>query len=223
MAQTVKIIPFQKLRLIDMIRQPEQYSGLADDLIKFAPPDQIRIGRRYYYVPADLEQFSKQLCYGQRLFFNRQEENDFGIIIRMIDGYYFPVVTGKKWDQDLALVFGKKILTCVVQEIYPVAMHLVNLYAEMIEREKKLLHREPSKMELAAGIEKLNVFSELSSLNFLRDAMKIPVSEVLLTPYNECLVRFMLEKETEDYKARYMEIMEQDMKAQHQAKSHKKN
>lgn len=216
MAQTVKIIPFQKLRLIDMMRQPEQYSGLADDLVKFAPPDQIRIGRRRYRVPADFDEFTKQLCYGQRLFFNQQEENDFGIIIRMIDGYYYPIVTGKKWDQDCALRFGKNIITCTVEEIYPVAMHLVNLYAKMIEREHKLLHREPSKMELAAGIERLNVYSELSALDFLRDAMKIPVAEVLLTPYNECLVRFMMAKETEDYKCRYIEIMEKDMKTKQQ-------
>lgn len=216
MAQTVKIIPFQKLRLIDMMRQPEQYSGLADDLVKFAPPDQIRIGRRRYRVPADFDEFTKQLCYGQRLFFNQQEENDFGIIIRMIDGYYYPIVTGKKWDQDCALRFGKNIITCTVEEIYPVAMHLVNLYAKMIEREHKLLHRDPMKMELAAGIERLNVYSELSALDFLRDAMKIPVAEVLLTPYNECLVRFMMAKETEDYKCRYIEIMEKDMKTKQQ-------
>lgn len=216
MAQTVKIIPFQKLRLIDMMRQPEQYSGLADDLVKFAPPDQIRIGRRRYRVPANFDEFTKQLCYGQRLFFNQQEENDFGIIIRMIDGYYYPIVTGKKWDQDCALRFGKNIITCTVEEIYPVAMHLVNLYAKMIEREHKLLHRDPSKMELAAGIERLNVYSELSALDFLRDAMKIPVAEVLLTPYNECLVRFMMAKETEDYKCRYIEIMEKDMKTKQQ-------
>lgn len=216
MAQTVKIIPFQKLRLIDMMRQPEQYSGLADDLVKFAPPDQIRIGRRRYRVPADFDEFTKQLCYGQRLFFNQQEENDFGIIIRMIDGYYYPIVTGKKWDQDCALRFGKNIITCTVEEIYPVAMHLVNLYAKMIEREHKLLHRDPMKMELAAGIERLNVYSELSALDFLRDAMKIPIAEVLLTPYNECLVRFMMAKETEDYKCRYIEIMEKDMKTKQQ-------
>jgi len=213
MAKSVKIIPFEKLRLIDMMRNPDEYAGLSEGLVTFSPPEQIRIGRRYYPVPSNLDQFTNNLCYGQRLFFNRQEENDFGIIIRMIDGYYYPIVTGKKWDQDHALLFGKNIITCIVREIYPVANHLVTLYAEMIEREKKLLHREPTKMELSAGIERLNVYSELSSLNFLRDAMKITVGEVLLTPYNECLVRFMLEKETEDYKARYMDLMQIDAKS----------
>lgn len=82
----------------------------------------------------------------------------------------------------------------------------------MADREKQLLHRTPSKMELAAGIEKLNIFSELNSIDFLRDVMKITVAEVLLTPYKECLVRFMIAKETEEYRERYFELMKEDMK-----------
>ena len=68
-------------------------------------------------------------------------------------------------------------------------------------------------MELAAGIEKLNVFSDLTSLDFLRDAMKCTVPEVLLTPYNECLVRFMVAKEQADYQERYMNEMNNKTKA----------
>ena len=95
----------------------------------------------------------------------------------------------------------------MVEEVYPVAMHLTNLYVELADREQKLLHREPSKVELAAGIERLNIFAELNSIDFLRDAMKIPVAEVLLTPYKECLVRFMVAKETAAYQERYFELL----------------
>jgi hypothetical protein len=89
-------------------------------------------------------------------------------------------------------------------------MHLTNLVSEMAERERSLLHREPSKTELAAGIEKLNVFSELTSLDFLRDAMKVTVPEVLLTPYNECLVRFMIAKAQADFQERYYDLMKRE-------------
>lgn len=65
-------------------------------------------------------------------------------------------------------------------------------------------------MELAAGIEKLNIFSELTALDFLRDVMKITIAEVLLTPYKECLVRFMLAKETADFQERYYELMKEE-------------
>lgn len=213
-----KLIPIHKLTLKEMIRNTSEYGSLSDGLCQLPVPDQLRIGKKYYPVPADMDQFTKSLCYGQRLFFNTEEENDYGVIIRMIDGYYYSIVTGKKWDQDKALLFGKIIIPCTVVELYPVAFHLVKLFGEMIEREHKLLYHAPSKMEIAAGIEKLNIFSELSALDFLRDSMKIPVAEVLLTPYNECLVRFMLAKETEDFKTRYIELQNEEYKSKSQKK-----
>jgi hypothetical protein len=208
-----KLIPVHKLTLRRMMAENEEYGGLADGLVKLPVPDQIRIGRRLFAVPQTMEEFTGKICYGQRMFFSSEETNDYGVIIRVIDGYYYPIVTGEKWDQDRALLFGKIVITCVVQELYPVVIHITNLISEMITREQKLLHREPSKMELAAGIEKLNVFSDLSALNFLRDTMKITVAEVLLTPYNECLVRFMHEKAVQDFNRQYADLLNQEYKA----------
>jgi hypothetical protein len=142
----------------------------------------------------------------------RKEDNDFGVIVRILDGYYYTLKTGEKWDEDKALLFGKIVINLLAKDLYPTAMHLINLVAEMAERENKLLHRDPSKVELAAGIEKLNVFSELTNLDFLRDAMKCTVPEVLLTPYDECLVRFMIAKETADFQERYFKLMQEDSK-----------
>ena len=211
MAQRIK--EPDKLTLREMMFNFEPYRHLPDDLIKLPVPRKLRFGLRWVSVPQDLDEFTAHLCYGQRLFFTQKEENDFGVIIRVTDGYFYPLLTGKLWDVDNALRFGKKVLHCKISEIYPVAMHLITLVGQMAERETTLLNREPSKLELAAGIEKLNVFAELSSLDFLRDAMKIPVAEVLLTPYKECLVRFMLQKETDDYKERYLKLAQEEMKS----------
>ena len=212
MAQSI-----EKIRLIDMMRRRE-YQTLADDLIRLPVPSEIQIGRRHYRVPKDMNEFTKAICYGQRIFFAREEENDYGVIIRTIDGYYYPIATGEKWDQDKALLFGRNVINCAVVECYPVAMHLVKMIGEMVEREQKLLHREVKQIERAAGIERLNKFAELSALNFLRDEMKITIPEVLLTPYNECLVRFMHEKEVAEYHERYMEL--QTIEAQSKMKKH---
>ena len=134
----------------------------------------------------------------------REENNEYGIILRIIDGYYYPLFTKNKWDEEKALFLGKKVLTCVVKELYPVAMHLISMVKEMADKEQKLLHREPSKIEKASGIDKLSVFSALSALDFLRDSLKLSIEEVMLTPYNECLVRFMFAKETLEYQERYL-------------------
>jgi hypothetical protein len=48
--------------------------------------------------------------------------------------------------------------------------------------------------------------------------MKCTVPEVLLTPYNECLVRFMVAKETADFQERYFELMKEN--AQPKGKYH---
>jgi len=188
------------------------YSGLPDGLVQLPVPDKLKMGRKKLPVPQTLEEFTSNLCYGQRLFMMRKEDNDFGVIVRILDGYYYTLKTGEKWDEDKALLFGKIVINLLAKDLYPTAMHLINLVAEMAERENKLLHRESSKVELAAGIEKLNVFSELTNLDFLRDAMKCTVPEVLLTPYDECLVRFMIAKETADFQERYFKLMQEDSK-----------
>jgi hypothetical protein len=204
-----RIKDIEALTLKEMIDNVTLYSGLPEGLAQLPLPEYIRIGRKRLAIPKDMDEFTANICYGQRLFLVRKEDNDFGLIFRVIDGYYFTKATVNKWDEDKALLFGKYILTLKVKDLYPIAMHLVTLISEMIEQENKLLHREPTKMELAAGIEKLNVFADLTSLDFLRDAMKCTVPEVLLTPYKECLVRFMLAKETADFQERHFELMKE--------------
>jgi hypothetical protein len=189
-----------------MIDDPD-YSGLSDGLIQLPVPDTIKIKKKICPVPKDMKELSNSICYGQRLFMTRKEDNDFGCILRAMDGYFYPLATVNKWDEDKALLFGKYILPLQAIELYPVAMHIITLVSEMVEREKTLLHREPTKLEIAAGIEKLNVYSELTSLDFLRDAMKCTTEEALLTPYNECLVRFMIAKDTADYQTKYFDLL----------------
>lgn len=199
----------EKVTLKDMINHIELYSGLPEGLKELPLPEKIL----NQTVPLTLQDFTKNLCYGQRLFIVRKEDNDFGSILRLMDAYFYPLVKKTKWDEQKALLFGKKVLNCKAIELYPVSMHLITLIAEMVTREQKLLHREPSQTEKAAEIEKLNKFSELNSILFLRDSLKLPIEEVLLTSYDECLVHFMLAKETADFQNRYFEIQKAELKS----------
>ena len=203
----VRIKKVERLTLKDMILNFDEYAGIHDGLISFPVPEKIKIGLRNYPIPEDVDEFCKNICYGQRLFLTREEPNDFGLMIRVLTGYYYPIIKRKKWDEEKALALGKIIVTCKAKYLYPVAMQLIGLIQETLKREETLLHRQPTKKELAAGIEKLNPFTELSSLDFLRDNMNISMQEVMLTPYNECLVRFMLAKETMEYQERYYKLL----------------
>jgi hypothetical protein len=201
--------PLDKITLKDMLSDFIKYAGLVDGLVQLPLPEYVVIQKKKLSIPQDMKELTATICYGQRVFLTQKEDNDFGLILRVMDGYYYPLSTKLDFDADKALQFGKYILNLQIIDLYPVAMHLTRLISEMVEQEQKLLHREPSKVELAAGIEKLNVFSELTSLDFLRDAMKCTVPEVLLTPYNECLVRFMIAKETAEYQDRYMKLQQE--------------
>jgi hypothetical protein len=194
-----------KLRLFDMIKYPELYSGLADGLIDLPLPDKLKI-KKILTIPLNREQLAENICYGQRLYLAREELNDFGIIIRLVGGYFYPEITGLKFNE--ANIFGivKNIVTCLAKDIYPVALHLVKLISELIANEQKVLYKEPTKLELAAGIEKLNAYSELNTLDFLSNVMRCTTDEVMLTPYNECLVRLMSAKEMNEYQERYFKL-----------------
>jgi len=194
-----------KLRLFDMIKYPELYSGLADGLIDLPLPDKLKI-KKILTIPLNREQLAENICYGQRLYLAREELNDFGIIIRLVGGYFYPEITGLKFNE--ANIFGIviNIVTCLAKDIYPVALHLVKLISELIANEQKVLYKEPTKLELAAGIEKLNAYSELNTLDFLSNVMRCTPEEVMLTPYNECLVRLMSAKEMNEYQERYFKL-----------------
>lgn len=188
----------------------ERNHTLSDGLSQLPLPEKLRIGFRKYSIPDSLDSFSDTICYGQRLYLAEEETNDFGIILRVIAGYYYPIVTKKPFNEHKAQSFGKKILKLKVIDLYPVAMQLVALMAELIEREQKMLHRTPSKQEKAAGIEKLTKFSELSAIDFLRQSMNKNESEVMLTPYNDCLVRFYKAKEENAFNERLTEVYKKE-------------
>ena len=206
-----------KITLKQMFNNPS-LSGLADGLVQLPLPKKMEIGRLKFAIPQNLNELTENICYGQRLFLVRKEDNDIGMILRVIDGYYYPLFTKKQWDEEKALLFGKKVITLTVVNLYPIAMHLVILISKMVEREQKLLHREPTKQEKAAGIDKLNIFAELNAVDFLRDSLKKTIEEVMLIPYNECLVRFMREKEITAYQERYMEILKHESESKHKYK-----
>jgi len=87
---------------------------------------------------------------------------------------------------------------------------LVKLMGDLAERERKLLHREPTKQERAAGIERLNVFSDLTALLFLQQSFNCTEAQVAEKPYNDCLVRFMLQKEQNAYAERLQDVYQKE-------------
>lgn len=187
------------LTIWDMIRWSWKYDGVTDGLIQLPVPDTIKIGRKHYPVPTTMEQFGDAITYGQRMFMTWDQPTDVATVIHYIVGFYYPIVTGEKWDENNAIAFAKKIVYSHVIETYPVAYHFIKLMTQLTERELSLLKREPSVEEREAGIDKLGRFAELTAIMFLMDSFKCSESNVKSKPYNDCLVRFMLQREQNAY------------------------
>lgn len=204
--QAGRVTSVERLTLWQMLLEPAKYSGIAVGLATLPIPDTITIGRRKLAVPQDLEQFAATICYGQRLYFSSAESFDIDLIMRYIGGYYQPLYDEAQYNEQRLLSFQRKVLSLPVKVLYPVAQHLVNLMDALAERERKLLYREPTKQERAAGIDRLTRFASLTSLLFLQESFKATEAEVMLLPYDDCLVRFMLAKEQNAYSERLTEI-----------------
>jgi len=204
--QASKVMPASKLTLWHLVLEPAKYNSIAEGFASLPLPSQLKIRRKKLAVPSGLEEFAGNLTYGQKLFLMNEEPFDVGCIMRYVTGYYYPLYSGQPWDEAEALQFGRNVLSSPLKDLYPVAIHLVNLMAELVEREKKLLHREPTADEKAAGVDRLTRFTELTSLIFLMDSFRCTEAAVLQKPYDDCLVRFMLAKEQNAYTERLTEV-----------------
>lgn len=189
-----------------MFGHPELYSGLADGLVNMPLPDKFIISFKYYRIPGDMSELSDNICYAQKIFLSQKCKSDLEIIIRMLSGYYYPIVTRLKWDEDKAVLWGRRLSGLFVKDIYPLATHLFKLKGELIKREYDYLHREPKKEEKIAGIDRLAKYAELDAIDYLSDVLKITREEVLLTPYNTCLVRFMQAKDKALFNEKLSEV-----------------
>jgi len=201
--------PLRKISRLDlgtMISEPLRYDGLREGLASLPLPELLTIRGKKLTIPTNLNDFCDNVTYGQKIFFQRPEENEYGIVLRFISGYFYPLFSGKEWDENRALKFGSFVLRSKVLEVYPVALHLVTLMGQLAEREVKLLERKPTSEERQAGIDKLSLFSDLSSILFLQESFRCSWDEVLGKPYNDCLVRFMYQKEQNAYAERLSEI-----------------
>jgi hypothetical protein len=202
------IIPIEQLTLKQIVKHQDRYSSLIDDLANLPCPGEIRIGLKYFHVPQDINELTETICFGQRLFLAEKTHDDLETIIHTIIGYYYPYIF-KYWDRDKTKKVLPKIYNCNAVELFPAGYQILKLTGELIEREKKLLYRKIKSEEIQAGIDKLNKYSDIASIDFLREKKHlINDNEIMLLPYSECLVRFMKEKEEQEYAERLREVYE---------------
>lgn len=208
--QASRLVSINKLRLGTYAIEPHRYAGLAEGLKALPVPERMWLGGKWFAVPKDMDEVCNNITYGQRMYLTESEGIDVGIILRLVAGYYYPQYTRRAWNEKEALKFGAIVLNSLVKDLYPVATHLTTIMEQLIERERKLLHRTPSKQETAAGIKRLGMFADLTAVIFLQESFNCTAEQVMLAPYNDCLVRFMLAKEQAAYADRLNEVYKRE-------------
>ena len=180
---------------------------LQQDLYELPCPDRIRIGFKTYRVPTTVQELSDNICWGQRLFAMSPQKNDLESFLFLVSNYYQPIVTGKEHSEEAAVKFYRKITRCHVNELYPVAFRMANLFSDLVKNEHDKLSGNITKEMKAAEIEKLNVFADFNILKMVANELKVDIRQAHLIEYNIVFTLLLSEKESMDFNARYNEII----------------
>ena len=188
------------LRLGDVSILTEQLAGLAC-------PYTFRIGYKEYPVPITVNDFKKNICWGQRLMMNTPHESDLESMMFFVANYYQPIVTKKPYSEKDVVKFYKRITTCHVHELYPVLNRLVTLFIELTEIEARHLDSRVTAEMRAAEIDRLKPFNDLEILKLISRECKVDLDKAHQQPYNVVFALLWYEKESADFNNRLQEIL----------------
>lgn len=198
-----------RLTLRGLTRMSRKYnvSILCKQLTYLPTPEYIRIGFHLYKAPLDVIEFSGNLTWGQRLFMATNIETDIESFL-YFTACYCQGLKSNHYDE--AKIFGlfKKMQSCKLKELYPYTVKLVELFEQLIRNEKDKLYRPMDKKMLAAEVERLNIFSEFQTLEYLANRYKCKrIEDALNIPYDMALTMLYEKKESEMFQERYNEIL----------------
>lgn len=160
---------------------------ITDFYATLPPPGKLRIGCRLRPVPLKVTELLEKITYGQKRFLEKQPDNDIDAVLRMFVGWYYPIVSGKPFDESRALEFGAKAMRCNINELYPACAHIARLVGELNKLEERLLAAEADSTWIAAGGNDLAPYAPQLTVDFLAKRLMCSHEEVYAKSYAECL------------------------------------
>ena len=211
----IRFLTFKRLAIL-----AEQ--GDVSDIVNFHTElsfgGSIRIGFKRLQVPLTMDEFRSRITWGQRLFFSREPIDYIDGVFRLFCGWFYPILTGKEFDETKCLTISGKALNCNVDELLPFVTHMSTMIGAMLSEEERLTGGSVDKTWIAAGGEKLNKYGDKVTLDFLVPKLSIMYgkqvghSDVMASPYADCLVQLMERKEFNEVENEYRELT--NLKAQ---------
>lgn len=199
----LKYLTFKRLLLLAS-------KGDVSDLVAFysdLPFIYLRIGFKRYNVPKTLIELQTQITWAQRLYFASEPTDFIDLVFKRFNGWFYPILTGKQFNEQECSKIDYKALNCNVDELLPFVAHMSRLIEQLLIDEAKKTASDVDKTWIAAGGEKLTPFANMLTIDFLADKLRCHPDEVLNKPYADCLVRLMHQKISTDVENEYRELL----------------
>lgn len=198
-------VDFLTLRRLFKIKGDK--TPLVEQLEQLPCPYNLRIGLKYYHVPRNVNEFRDKLVWGQRLMMATMCENEIDAMVNFVANYYYPIVTKKPFDEEGVKKFFDKLVSCQGKELFPVLLRMVKLFEETLQIENKQLNSKPDKTAIAAGVNDLSIFSDLTILEMIAEKCRVELEkEAHLVSYNTVFALLLKEKRTAEFNKRYQEL-----------------
>lgn len=195
------------LTLKRLFRIKGDKSILVEQLEQLPCPSEIRIGLRYYPVPRNVNEFRDKIVWGQRLMMATMCENEIDALVNFVANYYYPMARKKPFSETGVIKFFDRIVTCQAKELFPVLLRMVTLFEETLQIENKQLNSKPDRTAVAAGINELSIFSDLTILEMIADKCRVELEkEAHLVSYNTVFALLLKEKKTAEFNKKYQEL-----------------
>lgn len=198
---------------------------LSNQLCALLCPDELRVILKTHPVPKDVEELKANLCWGQRLLMATPHTLDLETIYYYTANYFAPFHFSKynsehPYSDHMASKMYIKLLSSHARDVFPVTNRLVNLFKELIEQENERLKSKPNKTMIAAGVDKLNVFSDWSALELIAEKCRITDIErnALTVSYNTAITILLKEKEVAEFQERFTQIVKIQNESKHMKK-----
>lgn len=187
---------------------------ITDFLVTLPAPDRLRIGCRMRLVPHTMMEVMGAITYSQKRFLEKQPENDLDAVLRMFAGWYYPIISGKVFEETSALEFTRRAQRCNINELYPVCAHLARLVSDINKLEEKLLASEADSTWIAAGGNALTPYAPQLTVEYLANRLKCSLEEVHNKSYAECLAALGERATSAKIEKAYYKIQQEKLEAQ---------
>lgn len=184
---------------------------LCKQLATLPVKDYTRIGFKLYKTPQSVKEFTSYINWGQRLYMATNHDKDIESFL-YFTACYIQGLRDKKYDEAKIVGVFNQLRRIKLKDLYPLTVKIQDMFIELIKNETEKLYKPIDPKMRAAEVERLSVFSEFQTLEYLANRYKCSLDEAYNIPYDLALTFLWEKKEVDEFSERYTEILKTSTK-----------